>query len=86
MVRVDTAVVHLSANEQRVLDLLGQKDAVDPVDCAHLAELRLGMADAALKSLASKGLAAPNSARKGLRKRADGTWSITDAGRNHLSA
>ena len=77
--------MHLSANEQRVLDLLADKDAVDAVDCAHLAELRLGMADAALKSLTSKGLAAPNTARKGLKKRADGTWSITTAGRAHLA-
>ena len=78
--------MHLSANEQKVLELLADKDAVDHVDCAHLTELRLGMAEAALKSLTSKGLAAPNTARKGLKKRPDGTWSITTAGRDQLQA
>lgn len=75
----------VSANEQRVLDLLAEKDAVAPSDVARLTGLRPGMADAALKSLTSKGLAAPNVARKGLRKQADGTWSITADGRSQAT-
>ncbi len=70
----------LSTNEQQVLDVLAEKDAVDPVDCARLCGMGPGMTEAALRSLTSKGYAAPNMVRKGLGKKADGTWSITPDG------
>lgn len=71
----------LSTNELRILGLLAEKDALEPGDCARLADLGTGMADAALRSLSSKGLIAPNLVRRGLTRRSDGTYSITDAGR-----
>lgn len=76
----------LSANEQHVLEVLADKDAVDPTDCARLAGLGPGMTEAALRSLTSKGLAAPNTVRRGLGKKPDGTWSITDEGRAAVAA
>ena len=73
-------------NEQRILTLLADKDALEPADCARLGDLGIGMTDAALHSLTAKGLAAPNLVRKGLSRKPDGTYSITDAGRGALSA
>ena len=71
----------LSVNEHRILHVLADKDALDPLDCARLAELGTGMTDAALRSLAAKGLVAENQVRKGLSRKPDGTYSITDDGR-----
>ena len=71
----------LSVNEHRILDLLADKDVLDPADCARLAELGTGMTDAALRSLAAKGLVAENQVRRGLSRKPDGTWSITAEGR-----
>jgi DNA-binding MarR family transcriptional regulator len=71
----------LSPNELQVLEVLADKDAVDPTDCARLAGIGPGMTEASLRSLTSKGFAAPNMVRKGLSKKPDGTWSITDEGR-----
>ena len=53
----------------------------EPADCVRLADLASGMGDAALRSLVSKELVAPNLVRKGLSKKPDGTYSITPAGR-----
>jgi DNA-binding PadR family transcriptional regulator len=77
--------VNLSHNELRILGVLAEKDALEPADCARLADLSAGMGDAALRSLASKGLAAPNLVRKGLSKKPDGTYSITESGRVALA-
>ncbi len=71
----------LSPNELQVLEVLADKDAVDPTDCARLAGIGPGMTEASLRSLTSKGFAAPNMVRKGLGKKPDGTWSITAEGR-----
>jgi hypothetical protein len=85
--RVDeTERVTLSGNEQKVLGVLAEKDRVDAPDCARLAGLGQGMADAALRSLTSKGLAVANQVRKGLSKKADGTYSISPEGRAELGA
>jgi hypothetical protein len=78
--------VTLSTNEHRILGVLAEKDALEPADCARLADLGVGMTDAALRSLATKGLAAPNLVRKGLSKKPDGTYSITPDGHAALSA
>ena len=82
----DTERVTLSVNEQRVLNLLATKDALEPADCALLADLGTGMTDAALHSLTAKGLAGPNLVRRGLSRKPDGTYSITSAGRTALTA
>jgi hypothetical protein len=74
--------VTLSANEQKVLGVLADKDVVNPSDCARLGGLGEGMADAALRSLSSKGLAVANQVRKGLSRKPDGTYSITPEGRS----
>jgi DNA-binding PadR family transcriptional regulator len=44
------------------------------------------MTDAAIHSLANRGLVAPNLVRKGLSRKPDGTYSITDAGHAQLPA
>ena len=78
--------VTLSTNELRILGLLAEKDALEPPDCARLAELGRGMTDAALRSLAAKNLVAENLVRKGLTRKPDGTYSITAEGRAQLAA
>jgi DNA-binding PadR family transcriptional regulator len=78
--------VTLSTNEHRILGVLAEKDALEPADCARLADLGVGMTDAALRSLVTKGLAAPNVVRKGLSKKPDGTYSITADGRAERTA
>ena len=77
--------VTLSTNEQRIVDLLAQKDALDPADCSRLTDLGIGMTDAALRSLVAKDLLQANVVRKGLSKKPDGTYSITAAGRLTVS-
>ena len=81
----DTGQVTLSTNESRILGVLAEKDALEPGDCSRLAEMGIGMTDAALHSLASKGLVAPNLVRKGLSHKPDGTYSITASGRAALA-
>jgi DNA-binding PadR family transcriptional regulator len=76
--------VNLSTNELRILGVLAEKDALEPGDCIRLADLGSGMGDAALRSLVTKELVAPNLVRKGLSKKPDGTYSITPAGRAAL--
>jgi DNA-binding PadR family transcriptional regulator len=76
----------LSRNERTVLGVLADKQAAEAVDCARLGDLGVGLADAALRSLANKGLAVANVTRKGLSKRPDGSYSITPAGRAELTA
>jgi DNA-binding PadR family transcriptional regulator len=78
--------VDLSTNELRILGVLGEKDALDSADCARLADLGAGMTDAAVHSLVDRGLVAANTVRKGLSKKPDGTYSITDAGRAHVAS
>jgi DNA-binding PadR family transcriptional regulator len=75
----------LSRNERAVLGVLADKQSAEPVDCAHLADVGLGLADAALRSLVNKGLATANTIRKGLSKKPDGTYSITELGRTELA-
>ena len=82
----DTQRMTLSTNEQRILGILADKDALEPADCARLAELGTGMTEAALRSLVAKDLAVANVVRKGLSKKPDGTYSITPAGRSALAA
>jgi hypothetical protein len=77
--------VNLSTNDLRILGVLAEKDALEPSDCVRLADLAAGMGDAALRSLVTKELVAPNLVRKGLSKKPDGTYSITPAGRSALA-
>lgn len=77
--------MNLSTNELRILGVLAEKDALEPGDCSRLADLAAGMGDAALRSLVTKELVAPNLVRKGLSKKPDGTYSITPSGRAALS-
>lgn len=70
----------LSTYEQKILGVLAEKSPCDAGDCARLAELGTGVTDAVLKSLVNKGLAVANTARRGLSKKPDGTYSITTAG------
>ena len=78
--------MNLSTNELRILGVLAEKDALEPADCVRLSDLASGMGDAALRSLVTKELVAPNLVRKGLSKKPDGTYSITADGRNALTA
>lgn len=81
-----TRKVALSANERRILGLLGEKDTLDVPDCARLASVGEGVADASLRSLARRGFATANEVRKGFGRKPDGTYSITPAGRDAATA
>ncbi len=76
----------LSTNEHRILGVLAEKDALEPADFARLADLGVGMTDAALRLRLTKGPAAENVVRKDLSKKPDGTYSITADGRAELTA
>jgi DNA-binding PadR family transcriptional regulator len=78
--------VPLAVNEFNVLGVVAEKGPVDASDCARLAEMSPGIADATLRSLVNKGLAVANKARHGLTKKPDGTYSITKAGRAALAS
>jgi hypothetical protein len=78
-------VTPLSANERSALSILAEQERVEPADCARLAGMGVGLAEAALRSLTNKGLAHANVVRKGLSRRPDGTWSISPAGRDQLA-
>jgi DNA-binding PadR family transcriptional regulator len=76
----------LAANELNVLAVVVEKGPVDAADCARLAAISPGIADATLRSLVNKGLATANKVRQGLSKKPDGTYSATRAGHAELAA
>jgi DNA-binding PadR family transcriptional regulator len=78
--------MRLATNELNVLAVVAEKGPVDREDCARLAELSPGIADATLRSLVNKGLATANRTRQGLTKKPDGTYSATHAGHAALAA